>query len=465
MNKTAESTKVFKMFSLKKEVLVSRGLAAAIVLALSGVAVAADINETSTASPTQTLTFDNNGVAVVGDSTSGDNPTLAVFDTATGYGAELSASQNQLLISGPGGTTNIATDSSNIAGNLSVEKGLAVTGVSLAPGQAALDVTGDSKLTGALSVTGATTLNSSGTNQISADATSARMVSGSNSLTVNAAGVSAAFSDSGISSSITMGNGTSGVAINATGASNTAAVASLTTTNTDTSITHGLSVYTTATTLSGGESASTTLTLTDGGLAVSTAAGNTFTVTSAGAAQIGNDGMAGSLVISKGDGTSAKSVVLDGVANSITGTTNSIVGSTSTTVTGNSTSLTLDSAGATLNNVQLHGVANGVAGTDAVNVNQLNAVVGKTNALNHRIDEVADRSYSGIASVAALAGIPAPAAGKRYTVGAAVGTYGGKSALAVGFRGALSDSVAVTAGISQNSDSRAAANLGFGYSW
>ena len=72
---------------------------------------------------------------------------------------------------------------------------------------------------------------------------------------------------------------------------------------------------------------------------------------------------------------------------------------------------------------------------------------------------------AGIASVAALSAIPAPPPGKRFTVGAGVGTYASKNALAIGFRGAVADNVSVTLGVSHNSESKTAANAGVGFSW
>ncbi|RYF42896.1 MAG: adhesin, partial [Comamonadaceae bacterium] len=74
-------------------------------------------------------------------------------------------------------------------------------------------------------------------------------------------------------------------------------------------------------------------------------------------------------------------------------------------------------------------VAPGVAGTDAVNVDQLQRagqqILGQAN-------DYADR---GVAAAMALPAIPMLAPGERYA-GAAVGSYGGKTALgvAVGFQ-------------------------------
>jgi len=86
-------------------------------------------------------------------------------------------------------------------------------------------------------------------------------------------------------------------------------------------------------------------------------------------------------------------------------------------------------------------------------------------AVDRRIDQVEERAYAGIASVAALAAIPAPAHGKRFSVGAGLGNYSSESAVAVGFRAAITESTSVTAGVSRNTASKTAANLGVGYSW
>ena len=144
-------------------------------------------------------------------------------------------------------------------------------------------------------------------------------------------------------------------------------------------------------------------------------------------------------------------------------------------VTAGTVTATLDAAGAAISNVGA-----GVAGNDAVNVNQLNAMQGASgaalnsfanevdsrfNAVDRRIDKVEERAYAGVASVAALSAIPAPAPGKRFSIGAGLGNYSSESAVAIGIRAALTESTSVTAGISTNTASKAAANMGVGYSW
>lgn len=146
-----------------------------------------------------------------------------------------------------------------------------------------------------------------------------------------------------------------------------------------------------------------------------------------------------------------------------------------TTINGGTITGSLNAAGEKITNV-----AAGTVGTDAVNYDQLSAVQNgynsrydelssQTNArfnyMDKRIDKVEEVANAGVASVAALAAIPAPAYGKRFSVGAGLGNYSSESAVAVGFRAAITESTSVTAGVSRNTASKTAANLGVGYSW
>ena len=160
------------------------------------------------------------------------------------------------------------------------------------------------------------------------------------------------------------------------------------------------------------------------------------------------------------------------IANAGTITSDTI---SATTIIGGTVKGSLDAAGAVVSNV-----GNGVAGSDAVNVSQLNAMQGASgaalnnfanevdsrfNAVDRRIDSVEEVANAGVASVAALAAIPAPAYGKRFSVGAGLGNYSSESAVAVGFRAAITESTSIAAGVSRNTASKTAANIGVGYSW
>ncbi len=176
----------------------------------------------------------------------------------------------------------------------------------------------------------------------------------------------------------------------------------------------------------------------------------------------------------------AGTTVISTENSSFTGNLSVSGGTTATTIS--ATDITADSVTASLNAAgnAVTNMGDGVADTDGVNVRQLNSMQGASgaalnnfknevdsrfSAVDRRIDRVEEVANAGVASVAALAAIPSPAYGKRFSVGAGLGNYASESAVAVGFRAALTESTSVTAGVSSNTASKTAANLGVGYSW
>lgn len=131
-----------------------------------------------------------------------------------------------------------------------------------------------------------------------------------------------------------------------------------------------------------------------------------------------------------------------------------------------STSFTLDDNGATLGNsatgapVQLHGIANGTAANDAVNFSQLNT-------LEQKVDKNATRAFSGIAQIAAMQAIPAPIAGKNYSIGMGGGFYAGQQAMAFGGKANVGEHLNVSASVANGfgSNKDMAASVGAGFSW
>jgi hypothetical protein len=130
------------------------------------------------------------------------------------------------------------------------------------------------------------------------------------------------------------------------------------------------------------------------------------------------------------------------------------VTSDSATLTGGtrSTSLVLNDDGATFRNdttqgpARVTGIEDGSAPYDAVNYRQLR------------------RAYSGVASVAALAGIPDPGPGKRLALGVGGGAYLGEKAIAVGMAAQVTERIRVKTGFTfGGTDS--AVNGGISYSW
>lgn len=83
----------------------------------------------------------------------------------------------------------------------------------------------------------------------------------------------------------------------------------------------------------------------------------------------------------------------------------------------------------TFNGNRLQGVGPATAGTEAVNLNQLNGV---RNNLQNQISDNRTEARRGIAGASAIAGIPALESGKQYNFGVGLGHYKGESALSLG---------------------------------
>ena len=165
-------------------------------------------------------------------------------------------------------------------------------------------------------------------------------------------------------------------------------------------------------------------------LAVTGATSLTGALTANGGAVISNG-----IAIASGAGVAGNTLVVDG---------------TSVRANGGGTSFTLNSSGATFGGasgapVRVRGIADGVSNNDAASFGQVRS------------------TYRGIAGVSALAAIPAPAAGKTFSVGLGYGRFKGEDAAAIGVRANFSNNVSVTIGASLNGQSTY--NAGVGYSW
>lgn len=207
------------------------------------------------------------------------------------------------------------------------------------------------------------------------------------------------------------------------------------------------------------------------GIAVTTEGAGTSVITSDGT----GSNIYGDLTVQGNIGTAGEPVGTVNSANIVNSGSVKSGSVSATTINGDTITGALNASGSAVSNV-----GDGVADSDAVNVRQLNSmrdassaalnnfaneVDSRFSAVDRRIDKVEEVANAGVASVAALAAIPAPAYGKRFSVGAGLGNYASESAVAVGFRAAITESTSVTAGVSRNSASKTAANLGVGYSW
>ena len=116
--------------------------------------------------------------------------------------------------------------------------------------------------------------------------------------------------------------------------------------------------------------------------------------------------------------------------------------------------------------VTVHNVAPGVAGTDAVNVNQLNALGGSLNnrisAVNDRIDGVEKNAYAGVAAAMALQ-MPGSYVPGKTVMRIGAGSFKGESAVGISFRRTAENNAwSITGGVAT---SRAGVGATVGAEW
>jgi hypothetical protein len=186
----------------------------------------------------------------------------------------------------------------------------------------------------------------------------------------------------------------------------------------------------------------------------------TLRSTSGGGSSVVTTGGSATMTGSLGNTVTATSVGTVTAASSTAGTGELMLTNTMSSMSGgfgvDRTTLTLDNDGAHLDNHldmghnQINNLADGYSDYDAVNKRQL--------------DEVDDRAKEGIAAVAAMASIPGPIPGKRYSVGVGLGSFESETALAVGLNAQVTDQIMVkaSAGIS---DSETTGGVGASFSW
>jgi hypothetical protein len=166
------------------------------------------------------------------------------------------------------------------------------------------------------------------------------------------------------------------------------------------------------------------------------------------------------------------------------GTVNGVSSTASnTTLRGGSfgqTTLKMDDSGITfatafgLAPVRVHGVADGVAPTDAVNKRQLDALStqvdqfdGRISTLENRVDKMDKRMSAGIASTMAAVNIPQVDSDKTFALGVGMGSYNSESALAVGASYRVAPDAVLKASVASGSGSgsKAAFGVGAAMSW
>lgn len=123
-------------------------------------------------------------------------------------------------------------------------------------------------------------------------------------------------------------------------------------------------------------------------------------------------------------------------------------------------------------NGRVENVADGVAPTDAVNVQQLNQAVGASGALVGQVQDLGRQvgnnrkiASSGTAIAMAAASVPALESDRRFGIGVGTGTYDGRSAISVAGAARISRNVQVKLNLGTGSNGKAAAGAGALFSW
>jgi autotransporter adhesin len=137
--------------------------------------------------------------------------------------------------------------------------------------------------------------------------------------------------------------------------------------------------------------------------------------------------------------TGATNINTTGSYNTSVGNTTGIVtiaGSAVNVGTNSGSSVTLGSntgnSTVSLNGNRLQNVGAGVAGTDAVNLNQVNSLMSSTTSQITSLQNQANTNKSGISGVSAMANIPSLSASQKNNFGVGIGAFQGSSAIAFG---------------------------------
>ncbi|WP_415836411.1 beta strand repeat-containing protein, partial [Polynucleobacter arcticus] len=202
--------------------------------------------------------------------------------------------------------------------------------------------------------------------------------------------------------------------------------------------------------------------------AVGSATGVNDRITTDGLAPGGPDIHLGGTVISSGGvvGSTPVNVQVDGT----------LVANKGITVGGAAGTSTVN-----FNNNRLQNVASATAGTDAVNLSQVNSLIAtmgssvsqaqvtgiqnQVNNLQNQVNQNNLAAQRGIAGVSAIAGIPAIEAGKDFSIGVGLGNYISASAISVGAQARVAKStvVKISAGTTTYGGVVTSAGVGFSF--
>ena len=134
------------------------------------------------------------------------------------------------------------------------------------------------------------------------------------------------------------------------------------------------------------------------------------------------------------DANNASLATTNNIGNALS--TNNILGATTNIGTNSGSAVNIGSttgnSTVNFNGNRLQGVAAGINGTDAVNMNQYNSLQNRVNANNQSMNNNVNALKYGVAGVTAAANIPGLNKDQDFNIGMGVGGYQGFGAMAVG---------------------------------
>ncbi len=406
---------------------------------------------------------------IINTNTNGGNGSFQVNmqDPRTGQSGNLTVIQSASTADGP--VTTIGDGVSSSATFSST--GVALSGNTTVAGN--LGVTGTTTLTGAATVTGVTNINTTGT-------AATTVGNGNAATTVSAFGGNSGLSlaNNAAAIGVTGGGSFAAGASSATIAGTGTRASNGTSGNTAGTGAGGITVYNSAQTVASGSTVNDALsgvsfqnqisgnTFVDGNMYIngtlayvsSNSATTTVVGTGTGTSNLNGatQGTAGgtSIVMKGSDGAEESRAALT-LTNGIGNTHGVEIYENRTVLSGGteSTTLTLDDNGATFRNsttggpAQVHGVADGKADYDAVNVRQLREIA------------------RGVASVTAIANVPGIDQGKNASVGVGLGNYKGQTAIALAANMRFSRAGVFRASVGTVTGDHPAVGAGASFSW
>jgi hypothetical protein len=181
---------------------------------------------------------------------------------------------------------------------------------------------------------------------------------------------------------------------------------------------------------------------------------------------IGVDNLTATGVVTGSNITATNSTDISNNATAI-GANTTAIGTNTTAIGANTTSIGTNTTAIGTNTTAI-GANTTSIGTNTTAIGTNTTAIGANTtaiaSINTGFSDLEEEAFSGIASVAAMASIPAPRDGNRFALGMGVGNYEGESAFAAGLSANIATNMRVTASLGFSNDN-VASGVGLGFSW